>query len=136
LLFVLAVAAMRLDAWRTEGGKSGSAGTSPAELGRRPLLLPSAGYVVRPGGRLLTSSSGRAIVFFELPVRCGPRPLVIEHIPLSGRSFRITRARVGGGVAVDLSARIVDRQHIRGTVVAKGRTCTPRRAVHFSARLS
>jgi hypothetical protein len=99
-----------------------------------PRLLPNAGYVVSPRGSFLTARSGRSIVTFTLPVRCGGSDLVIRDIPVSGRSFRITR-RAAGQVTVRLSGRVVRGQEITGRVAATGGACAPRR-VAFRARVS
>lgn len=98
-----------------------------------PRLLPNAGYVVSPRGSLLTARSGRSIVTFTLPLRCGRRDVVIRDIPVSGRSFRVTR-RPTGRVTVRVSGRVVRGQEIVGTASAGG-ACTPSR-VAFRARVS
>ena len=99
-----------------------------------PRLLPNAGYVVSPRGSFLTARSGRSIVTFTLPVRCGGSDVVIRDIPVSGRFFRITR-EAAGRVTVRLSGRVVRRQEITGRVAATGGACAPRR-VAFRARVS
>jgi hypothetical protein len=98
-------------------------------------LLASAGYVVSPDGGFLTGRSGQVIQSFTLPIRCGSRQLVVRGIPVRGRLLRFTGKAVGQAVTVRLQGRIIDRKHVRGVVVARGKTCSAAR-VGFSARLS
>lgn len=98
-------------------------------------LLPNTGYVVSPGGSFMTSASGRTIEFFTLPLRCGSRQLVIQNIPVPGRSLRFAGKAVGRAITVRLSGRLVDREHVRGVVVAHGSLCNSD-PVAFSARVS
>lgn len=100
----------------------------------RPVLLASAGYTVSPRGSFLTDRSGRSIVSFTLPLRCGSRPLVIENVPFPGRSTRFTATVVDRRVTVHLVARALGRKRVRGTVEAEGPGCRGR--VDFLARLS
>lgn len=98
-------------------------------------LLASAGYVVQPDGGFLTSPSGRVIESFTLPIRCGSRQLVIRDIPVRGRSLQFAGEAVRQTATVRLRARIIDRMHVRGVVIASGARCNTDR-VEFSARLS
>lgn len=138
----LAVGVPRLDVWKS-GSEEGvltaepPVRTSPGErkVESPSILLPSAGYVVSPGGSFMTDASGRTIESFTLPLRCGSRPLVIEDIPVSRRSLRFTGKAVGGAMTVRLSGRVLDSERVRGTVAADGSACKPGR-VNFFARLS
>jgi hypothetical protein len=133
----LGVAALGIDGDDSVSpGGARSLATSPdtqADATRR-LLLPSAGYVVTPSGSFMTDGSGRAIGSFTLPLRCGSRPLVVESIPLSGPSIRYN-GRASRAITVQLTARILDREHVRGVVVARGPSCSSD-PVAFRARLS
>jgi hypothetical protein len=98
-------------------------------------LLPNAGYVVSPGGSFSTDSSGRAIASFTLPIRCRARSVVVRGVPVHGKTFRFAGPALGRRANVRLRGRVPDRQHVTGTVVARGEGCTGRR-VAFVARLS
>lgn len=102
---------------------------------RLTRLLGNAGYVVSPSGSFLTSASGRGIRSFTLPLRCGGQPLVIRAVAISGASFRFTGRAVGRAAVVELSARVLDRTHVRGRVGARGPSCRAD-VIPFSARVS
>ena len=99
-----------------------------------PRLLPNAGYVVSPRGSFLTARSGRSIATFTVPLRCDGRDLVIRDIPVSGRSFQVTRTP-SRRIRVRLEGRVLDGQQVAGTVAAVGGDCA-RRRVSFRARVS
>jgi hypothetical protein len=131
-----------LDGWKRSNSESVPSTPSPRDtVTNTPVdtpspLLPSAGYVVSPGGSLLTDASGRRIASFTLPLRCGDaRQLVIRDIPLSGRSLRVTVRAVGRAIRVRLTGRILRRDRIRGVVAAEGRACSAA-PLAFVARLS
>jgi hypothetical protein len=125
--------------WGGDGSEAPPTAAVPASRGEltagQPRLLPNAGYVVSPRGSLLTARSGRSIVTFTLPLRCGRSDIVIRDIPVSGRSFRVTR-RAPGRVTVRLSGRVVRGQQIAGKVVVVQGACAPPRHVTFRARVS
>jgi hypothetical protein len=131
-----------LDVWKRGNGESVlTTPSAPDTLTDTPVdtqspLVPSAGYVVSPGGSLLTDASGRRIASFTLPLRCGDaRQLVIRDIPLSGRSLRVSTRAVGRAITVRLTGRILRRDRLRGVVSAAGPACSAD-PVAFVARLS
>jgi hypothetical protein len=138
VVVALGVAALGIDgddAVSPEGARSPATSPDTQAGATRRLLLPSAGYVVTPSGSFMTDASGRAIGSFTLPLRCGSRPLVVESIPVSGQSIRYNGRAMGGTITVRLTGRILDREHVRGVVVARGPSCSSD-PVAFRARLS
>ncbi len=138
----LAVGVPRLDVWQTGDAERVLITNPPVpttsgeiQVEAPSRLLPSTGYVVSPGGSFMTDASGRTIEFFTLPLRCGTRQLVIQGIPLSGPSLRFVGKAAGRAITVRLSGRILDREHVRGVVAARGSLCETD-PVAFSARVS
>lgn len=130
-----------LDGWNGGSGESvlttlPPRASSDTRVDTQSPLLPSAGYVVSPGGSFLTDASGRRIASFTLPLRCGDdRQLQIRDIPVSGRSLRLTTRAVGRAITVRLTGRILRQDRVRGVVAAEGLACSAD-PVAFFARLS
>lgn len=116
-------------------GAPGGKNVGAAPRVDKPLLQPRGGYVVSPSGSLLTNGSGRKIQTFVLPLECAGRPLVVEGVPVSGRSFTFAGTALESAATVRLEVRILDARRVRGVVAAEGRGC-PSASVTFLARLS